>query len=106
MKKPKKPKTHTRPCDIKAALRTLWLRCPERREALKRENYTCQCCGGKQSKAKGNEFDVQVHHKTGITNWDKIVEAVMTYLICDSDHLEVLCKTCHKNSHDMDFLKL
>ena len=82
---------------IRASLRQLWLRSRERANALKRDGYTCQKCGRKQSKAKGKEFKVEVHHKVGIANWDKIIESVYKYLLCDVEHLETLCKTCHKD---------
>jgi len=86
---------------IKSALRALWLRSRERAAAIKRDNYTCQCCGRKQSKAKGKEFAVEVHHKEGILNWDAVYEVIRQYLLCDSGQLETLCKKCHdkeKNS--------
>lgn len=85
---------------IRAALRNLWLRSRERAAALKRDNYTCQKCGAKQSKAKGKEVFVEVHHKTYILNWEKIDEAIRTYLLCDPLHLVTLCKDCHKELKD------
>jgi len=81
---------------IKSALRQLWLRSRERAKALKRDNYTCQCCGRKQSKAKGKEFKVEVHHKIGVLNWDEIYKVIRLYLLTDPNHLETLCKECHK----------
>ena len=86
---------------IKAAIRKLWLHSRERSAAIKRDGYRCQKCGGKQSKAKGKEFKVEVHHKAGIENWDAIYEVIRQYLLCDSGQLETLCKKCHdkeKNS--------
>ena len=58
---------------VRAALRQLWLRSRERAAALKREKYTCQRCGVKQSKAKGKEQKVEVHHKEGIGNWEIVI---------------------------------
>jgi len=81
---------------IKAALRQLWLRSRERAKRLKEDNYTCQCCNGKQSKAKGKEFKVEVHHRDGVLNWDVIYEVIRQYLLCDSGKLETLCPKCHK----------
>ena len=80
---------------IKGAVRQLWLRSRERLAALKRDGYTCQCCGRKQSKAKGREFKVEVHHKEGILNWDALYKAVYKYLLCDPKHLITLCRECH-----------
>ena len=86
---------------IKSALRQLWLRSRERAKRLKLDNYTCQRCGGKQSKAKGREFKVEVHHKRGVCNWDAIYEVIRQYLLCDAEHLETLCKDCHKKEGEM-----
>lgn len=66
--------------------------------AIKRDGYTCQCCGRKQSKAKGNEFDVQVHHKAGIGNWDAVINSVYENILCDPEGLETLCKECHEST--------
>jgi hypothetical protein len=77
------------------ALRALWLRSRERGEALKQAHYTCKKCGVKQSKRKGFEQKVEVHHKKGVGNWDKIVGMIYDELLCDTDELEVLCPVCH-----------
>jgi 5-methylcytosine-specific restriction endonuclease McrA len=80
---------------IRAAVRQLWLRSRERAAALKRDNYTCQKCGKKQSKAKGKEFSVQVHHKNGIVNWEQVIDYIQDSVLCGPEHLETLCKDCH-----------
>jgi len=80
---------------VRAALRRLWLRSRERAAALKRDGYTCRRCNRKQSKAKGKEFDVQVHHKQGVVNWEQVIDYVMASLLCGPEHLETLCKECH-----------
>ena len=80
---------------IRAALRMLFLRSRERASAIKRDKYTCVKCGVKQSKAKGKEVKVECHHKEGVANWEKLFEAVRTYLLCSPEHLETLCKDCH-----------
>jgi len=85
---------------IKAALRRLWLRSRERANALKRDKYTCQVCGGKQSKAKGREFSVEVHHKEGILNWQELYAVIRKFLLCDPENLETLCKDCHKKKEE------
>ena len=82
---------------IRSALRKLFLRSRERTAAIKRDGYTCRCCGRKQSKAKGREIAVEVHHRDGIENWEALFEVVRTYLLCDPDQLETLCVECHKN---------
>ena len=77
-------------------LRRLWLRSRERACALRKAGYSCESCGVKQSKAKGKEQKIEVHHKEGILNWDELVEAVRKYLLCSPDKLKVLCPECHK----------
>lgn len=84
---------------ITSLLRSLWLESKERTTALKRDKYTCTCCGRKQSKAKGKEFSVEVHHKVKSINWDRIVALLRQELLCCYSELETLCKDCHKKLH-------
>jgi len=84
---------------VRAALRQLWLRSRERAAALKREKYTCQRCGVKQSKAKGKEQKVEVHHKEGIGNWEIVIDAIIAEILCDPSNLEVVCPNCHDKEH-------
>lgn len=81
---------------IRSALRLLFLRSKERAEALKRDKYTCQKCGVKQSKKKGFEQKVQVHHKEGIDNWNEVIDLIYLKLLCDTEKLETLCPECHE----------
>lgn len=83
---------------IKSALRMLFMRSRERANTLKKANYCCERCGIKQSKAKGKEVKVEVHHKHMIQNWSKLYEAIREYLL-NEDDLEVLCKSCHDKEH-------
>ncbi len=76
-------------------MRKLWLRSRERQAALKRDGYTCQECGVKQSKAKGREVKVEVHHVEGVLNWNYLLDHVFRHLLCDPKFLETLCKECH-----------
>ena len=82
---------------IRSALRQVFLRSRERAAVLKEAEYTCGC-GAKQSKAKGREVSVNVHHKTGIDNWNAIIDAVQEQLL-NKDDMEVLCKSCHDERH-------
>lgn len=84
---------------VRSALRQLWLRSRERAAALKAAGYCCEECGRKQSKAKGREFKVEVHHRDEILNWDALLEYVYRHLLCPSDRLEVLCEECHEKIH-------
>ena len=74
------------------------MRSRERAHALKREKYTCQRCGKKQSTAKGREVKVEVHHANGL-DWDALVEEIFGGLLPNPDQLEVLCRECHKELH-------
>ena len=84
---------------ITAALRQVWLRSRERAAALKREKYCCERCGAKQSKAKGKELKVVVHHRQGV-DWSGVVDLVIERLLPDPSELEVLCLSCHKKEHE------
>ena len=75
------------------------MRSRERASALKREGYCCERCGAKQSRAKGKEVYVEVHHKQGITNWQEIYRQIRELLLTDPDDLEVLCVSCHEKEH-------
>jgi 5-methylcytosine-specific restriction endonuclease McrA len=86
---------------IRAGLRSLWLRSPERAAALKRDGYSCRSCGIKQSRAKGHEVSVQVHHLEGILDWEKTIDGVLNSgLFCGSDGLQTLCRECHKKQRE------
>lgn len=80
---------------IKSALRLLWLRSKERSKALQASGYCCSHCKVKQSKAKGQEQKIEVHHKEGIGDWDKVIDLIREELLCDIDKLEPLCPECH-----------
>lgn len=85
---------------IRSALRKLFLRSRERASAIKRDAYTCTACGVKQSKAKGKEVYVEVHHKDGVVNWDAIFKVIREYLLCDPEFLTTLCEECHDGEMD------
>jgi hypothetical protein len=87
-------KTH-----IVRGLRQIWLRSTERGDALRATKYCCASCGVKQSKKKGHEKKVVVHHKEGVLNWDEIIECIRKNLLCSPDKLEVLCPDCHNKAH-------
>jgi predicted HNH restriction endonuclease len=89
-KKPSTPRSK-----VRAALRQLWLRSRERAAACKAESYTCEECNVKQSKAKGREVAIEVHHNKGI-DWEFLIDEVYRVLLVSPDNLTVLCKACHK----------
>ena len=90
---------YTPKSQITTALRRLWLRSRERATALRREKYCCESCGIKQSKAKGREVKVEVHHRHGAIAWDEIEAAIRMWLLVDPEDLEVLCPNCHDKRH-------
>jgi len=90
MKEPITPKSI-----IVHQLRQLWLRSRERAEALRSSQYCCVHCGVKKSVKKGFEQKIEVHHKEGVCNWDKIIEVIREQLLCSPDKLEALCPGCH-----------
>jgi predicted HNH restriction endonuclease len=96
-KKPITPKSL-----IRNALRGLWLRSRERSTALKRTEYRCSKCGAKQSKAKGREVLVEVHHAEHEPDWDRIFTAIYEELLQPSDRLMPVCVACHDKLHEKD----
>ena len=74
----------------------------ERGAALKRDKYTCQVCGRKQSKAKGKECKVDAHHIYGIPNMNEIIDLIIEGLLQTPERLVTLCSGkdgCHKKEH-------
>lgn len=89
---------HTPRSIIRNAIRQCWLRSRERMNALKRTRYTCEQCGAKQSKAKGREVVLEVHH-TKLADLERLIDLCYELLLHPSDTLKVLCKDCHKQLH-------
>lgn len=85
---------------VRAAIRLLFLRSRERAACLKAAGYCCAACGIKQSKAKGREVEVQVHHREGICNWEKVINLIFEEILCHPDKMEVLCLSCHQAVED------
>ena len=99
---PRKPKEEGRTLRsvIKGNLRRLFVRSKERAFALKREGYCCEVCKAKQSKAKGREVALEVHHRSGkITNWAHLIDEIQKELLCNPNNLKVLCEGCHGKEH-------
>ena len=98
VEKPKRKKPVPVKTRVRAALRQLWLRSPQRAEAIRRDGYTCQHCGARQSAAKGAEVKVVVHHIDEI-DWDGVCELVIERVLQDPSRLTTLCVGCHKAVH-------
>lgn len=94
MKGRKRRKAATPRSQVKSALRRLWLRSRERQAALKRDSYTCQECGKKQSRAKGREVFVEVDHLNGVS-WENILDYIYRHLLVDPSELETVCHDDH-----------
>ncbi len=86
---------------IYSALRRIFLYSREHQAILKESNRTCSSCGSKASVAKGKECKVEVHHKSGINNWNKMVELIRKELLNKNDFV-VLCKECHNKIHEKE----
>ena len=84
---------------VRSALRRLFLRSRERQAALRRDSYSCVDCGIKQSKAKGREVSVEVHHLEPI-QWEHLIDLVYEHLLCNESGMETLCKECHSKRPD------
>lgn len=80
---------------IRAALRQLFLRSRERAAAIKRDHYTCQKCQVKQSKARGKEVAVEVHHIDGI-DWEGLCNLIRERILQTPEKMVTLCKECHR----------
>ena len=78
---------------IMAGVRRVWGYSRERLKVLKKAKYTCCQCGAKQSRAKGKEVFVEVHHVKPI-NREKIVKIIREEML-DVPQI-VLCKSCHR----------
>ncbi len=93
-KKPNTPRSK-----IRAAIRQLWLRSRERAAALKSTGYRCKKCQAKQSKAKGREVKIQVHHDPPIEDkWEKIIDLIETEILRAPQY--PLCEDCHDEEHE------
>jgi len=94
-----KKKPNTPRSKIVAAIRQLWLRSRERAKALKDYGYCCSECGVKQSKAKGKEVKIEVHHDPPIGHkWNRIVDLIAKHIL--SAPQVPLCRDCHKKKHE------
>lgn len=98
---PKKNPKKTPRSTVKVALQRLFLRSRERAYALKRDGYTCQTCHRKQSKAKGKEFSVQVHHIDGI-DWEEIIDIIFERVLVSPERMITLCKEHHEEIHERE----
>jgi hypothetical protein len=97
-----KRKPNTPRSRVRSALRQLWLRSREHQAALKLAGRKCELCGIKASVAKGKEVKLQVHHRDGVSNWEKVLKLIYDELLVGPEKLQVLCKKCHYQEHHDD----
>ena len=96
----KRNHTRTPRSQVKHYLRLLWLRSRERAAALKRDGYSCQECGVKQSTRKGHECKVEVHHlHPDGTDMDAAIDYIYRRILCPPEELVTLCPDCHEKTH-------
>ena len=89
--------THSSDAFLSSAIRRyIWLKSRERSLALQRTGYCCEVCGVKQSRAKGREVKVEVHHER-LIGWARIFKVLREELF--SCKLEVLCEKHHDERH-------
>lgn len=86
---------------VRNALRQLFLRSRERAACIKSAKYTCSQCGAKQSRVKGKEVYVEIHHLDGIF-WEKLIDMVYETLLCHPDKMRCLCVDCHKHQKEQE----
>ena len=109
MLEPERPKTRkkrkrlpvTPRSQVRSALRQLSMRSRERANALKLSGYTCSQCGVKQSKAKGREVAIVVHHINGENMLEELID-LMYKMLLNPANMVTLCVDCHKACHDKE----
>lgn len=79
---------------IKAALRKIWFYSKLRRDAVKRANGKCELCHKPQSKFQVDHIKPIVSVKTGFTDWDDYIKAM---LYCGLENLQAICLICHES---------
>ncbi len=93
MAKKRKKKPNTPRSRVRACIRKLSLHSRERAATLKKSGYKCVDCGVKQSKAKGKEVKLEVHHEPPI-DWEGLIDLIFERIL--NAPQEPLCLKCHK----------
>lgn len=84
-----------------SALRMIWLRSQERGDAIRSTDRRCVSCGVRESKAKGKEAKITVHHVKR-PDWERIVRVIKEELFSDIQWLWPICPDCHDDLHDAE----
>jgi predicted HNH restriction endonuclease len=84
---------------VKSAIRRLWLQSRERAKVLREHKYCCEKCSIKQSRAKGREVYIEVHHDPEI-DWDGVVDLIFERVLNPPQY--PLCKNCHRKIHNVE----
>ena len=74
-------------------IRRGWTQSRERAKVVKEAGYRCSKCNKKQSRAKGKEVKIEVHHIDKI-NWENVIRIIREEVLDKPQ--EVLCYECHK----------
>jgi 5-methylcytosine-specific restriction endonuclease McrA len=61
---------------------------------MKRDKYTCQTCGVKQSRKRGEEVFVEEHHIDGV-DWQFLIDEIYRVLLVPPNRLTTECRKCH-----------
>lgn len=87
------------------AVRAMSMRSREFAEARKNTANSCCICGRKQSKAKGREVAIHIHHGTHRPIWERVVRAIRQEVLQTPGMLWPICKECHENIHKQEELE-
>lgn len=81
-------------------LRRIWFFSPERRDAIKRANGTCEKCGSKVDKLHADHILPVVNPETGFVDWNQYIDR----MFCGATGLQVICEECHakKSAQESD----
>lgn len=87
------------------AVRAMSMRSREFAEARKNTANSCCICGRKQSKAKGREVAIHIHHGTHRPIWERVVRAIRQEVLQTPGILWPICRECHENIHKQEELE-
>lgn len=72
-------------------LRQIWFFSPERAEAVKRANGSCEKCSNKLDKLVADHIQPIVDPDIGFVDWNTYISR----MFCGANGLQILCKGCH-----------
>jgi len=84
---------------IKSFIRKLWMQSRERTAAIRDQGHKCRRCNARETSRKGIEVSIEVHHRKGEIDWEKIISFIRQEVLVDPSLLDVMCMTCHDLEH-------